>query len=90
VVLIPTERNRLDQQTYYKTTTTDQSGSFTIKSITPGEYKAYGWESIDTGAYMDPDFVKPFESKAEAVSVREKSRLNVQLTLIPAEAPNGR
>lgn len=87
VVLIPTERNRLDQ---HKTTTTDQSGSFRIRSITPGEYKAYAWDSIEPGAYFDPDFVKPFESKGETVSAREKSRVNVQLTVIPGEASGGR
>lgn len=86
VVLIPKEENRRDQQAYYKTTTTDQSGTFTLKSVSPGEYKAYAWEDIDLGAYLDPDFMKPFESGGETVSVSESGRLALQLTLIPADA----
>ncbi|HXP87350.1 MAG TPA: carboxypeptidase-like regulatory domain-containing protein [Bryobacteraceae bacterium] len=86
VVLIPTERERNGQQTYYKTATTDQSGSFTLKSIVPGEYKAYAWEDIETGAYFDPDFMKAVEGKGEAVSVRESSQLNLQLTMIPSDS----
>lgn len=85
VVLIPKEDNRRDQQTYYKTATTDQTGSFTLKSVAPGEYKAYAWEDIDAGAYLDPDFVKPFEGAGETVSVQESGHLALQLTLIPAD-----
>jgi hypothetical protein len=65
VVLIPTERERTGQQTYYKTATTDQTGSFTLKSIVPGEYKAYAWDDIESGAFFDPDFMKTFEGKGE-------------------------
>ena len=86
VVLIPKEDGRRDQQTYYRTATTDQTGAFTLKSVPPGEYKAYAWEDIDAGAYLDPDFVKPFESASDAVSVPEGGHLALQLTLIPAEA----
>jgi hypothetical protein len=91
VVLIPTERERIDQQPYYKTATTDQSGTFTLKTVIPGEYKAYAWDDIEPGAYFDPDFMKAFEGKAEPVSVRESSQLNLQLTLLPADsAQSGR
>jgi 5-hydroxyisourate hydrolase-like protein (transthyretin family) len=73
VVLIPQEKERRDQQSYYKTTTTDQTGSFILKSLVPGTYKAFAWEDIENGAYMDPDFVKPFESSGESVSVVESA-----------------
>jgi hypothetical protein len=91
VVLIPTERERTDQQTFYKTATTDQSGSFTLKSIVPGEYKAYAWDDIEPGAYFDPEFMKAFEGKGEAVSVKESTQLNLQLTLLSSDsAQSGR
>jgi hypothetical protein len=41
VVMIPQEKERLDQMSYYKTVTTDQYGRFTVKSIDPGEYKVF-------------------------------------------------
>ena len=85
VVLIPQEKDRIDQQSFYRIGTTDQLGSLTLRSLVPGEYKAYAWEDVEPGAYQDPDFMKPFESKGESVSVKEGDRLNVQLTLIPAD-----
>jgi hypothetical protein len=86
VVLVPQEDERRTQQTYYKIATTDQMGAFTLKSVVPGEYRAYAWEEIEPGAYIDPDFMKPFESKGQAVSVPEGGHNALQLTLIPADA----
>ena len=59
-------------------------GSFALKSVAPGEYKLYAWDEIEDGAYMDPEFMKPFESKGESVSVKEGSQLSEQLALISA------
>ena len=35
---------------------------------------------------MDPDFLKPQESRGEAVSIPEGGRLAVQVNLIPADS----
>jgi hypothetical protein len=86
VVMVPQEKERLDQMSYYKTVTTDQYGRFTLKSIDPGEYKVFAWEDVESGAYMDPDFVKPVENQGSSVTIRESSRESLQLKLIPAEA----
>jgi protocatechuate 3,4-dioxygenase beta subunit len=87
VVLIPQEKDRREVFSFYKTVTTDQSGNFSFKNLTPGDYKVYAWEDIEPGAYSDPDFVKPVESKGESVNIKEGSKPAVQLTLIPAEGP---
>lgn len=87
VVLIPREKERQEQPSYYKFTISDQNGSFTFKGLTPGEYKAYAWEDLEAGAYMDQDVMKPLESKGEAVSLRESDQKTLQLTLIPADSP---
>jgi protocatechuate 3,4-dioxygenase beta subunit len=86
VVMVPQEKERLDQMSYYKTVTTDQYGRFTVKSVDPGEYKVFAWEDVESGAYMDPEFVKPVEGQAASVTIRESSRESLQLKLIPAEA----
>ena len=86
VVMVPQEKERLDQMSYYKTVTTDQYGKFTIKSIDPGEYRVFAWEDVESGAYMDPEFVKPVENQGASVTIRESSRESLQLKLIPAEA----
>lgn len=85
VVLIPDDSARRERRESYQTATTDQYGRFVLKGIIPGEYKVYAWDDIESGAYMDPDFMKPFESRGEAVSIHEDGRESVQLKLIPAE-----
>jgi protocatechuate 3,4-dioxygenase beta subunit len=87
VVLVPQEKERRDRAWYYKTVTADGSGSLTLTSIAPGEYKLYAWDEIEDGAYMDSEFMEPFASKGEHVSVREGGQLTEQLTLISTEAP---
>jgi hypothetical protein len=84
VVLIPQEQQRKEQQTYYKFVVSDQNGAFSLTDLTPGEYKAYAWEDIEIGAYMDPDFMKPIEEKGEAVSLQEGEQKTLTLKVIPA------
>jgi hypothetical protein len=50
-----------------------------------GEYRVYAWDEVEYGAWMDPDFVKPFESRGEAANVGEGARLTVQVNLISAD-----
>jgi Carboxypeptidase regulatory-like domain len=87
VMLIPQEKERHEQQSYYRVTLSDQNGSFTLNGLTPGEYKAYAWEDLEAGAYMDTEVMKPLESKSEALSLHESDRKTLKLTLIPADFP---
>jgi hypothetical protein len=57
---------------FYKVVTSDQYGHFVIKNVDPGEYKAYAWEDVELGAYMDPDFLKPVENRGQAVSIHDR------------------
>jgi protocatechuate 3,4-dioxygenase beta subunit len=86
VVLVPQEKERRDRQEFYQTANTDFSGQFTFKSVTPGEYRVYAWEEADYGAWMDPDFLQPLESRGEAVSVPEGGRQAIQVNLSPADS----
>jgi hypothetical protein len=69
----------------FKTAQTDQNGHFTIRGVRPGEYKIYAWEMVESGVYQDPDFLKPYESAGDAVSIKERSHETVQLKLIQAQ-----
>jgi hypothetical protein len=66
--------------------TADQNGRFLLPNIPPGEYKLLAWEDIEPGRAMDPDFLKPFETKAQKVSVRPNGQHQASLTQISAEA----
>ena len=87
VVLVPQEKERRDRESFYKSTTADQSGQFTLKNLVPGEYKAFAWEEMESGAYMDPDFLQPFDSKGVPVTISERGRPSLQLTLLRVD-PN--
>jgi hypothetical protein len=81
VVLVP-EGARSESERYYATASADPSGRFTLKNVTPGEYRLYAFDSVESGAYMDPDWRKPFEGKGERVSIRENGRESVQPRLV--------
>lgn len=85
VVLVPDAPHR-ERLELFKTAASDTSGHFSLKGISPGEYKLFAWEDIETGAYQDPEFLQPFESLGESVTIREGSHENRQLKLIPAES----
>jgi protocatechuate 3,4-dioxygenase beta subunit len=82
VVLIPQEKERRDDPLAYLRTMTDDSGKFTIRNIVPGEYRAFAWEDVEYGIYMDPDFIRPIESKGVAVTLAESAAMSVKLNAI--------
>jgi protocatechuate 3,4-dioxygenase beta subunit len=84
VVLVP-DPPRRGQLHLYEETTTDQYGQFILRGITPGDYKVFAWEEVESGAYHDPEFLKPYEERGEAVKVAEGGQQVVRLTLIPSE-----
>jgi len=81
LALVPEPRHR-DQIRLYKSTTTDQYGHFTLRGIAPGDYKLFAWEDIEAGAYLDADFLQPYEERGENLRVVEAGRHSVRLKLI--------
>jgi hypothetical protein len=82
VVLIPQEPERRDQSQYYRSAPTDSTGRFLIRNLDPGQYKAYAWPAIEPGAWLDPDFLRPVESRGESVTITEGSQEDLRLKLI--------
>jgi len=68
---------------FRKMATTDQSGHFSIKAIAPGEYRLYAWESFISVGDLDPDRLKPYESNAGSVKLKEGARETIELHLNP-------
>jgi len=82
VVLIPQEKERAGQSQYYSITTTDASGNFTVKNLAPGHYRAYAWQVVEAGAWLDPDFMKAIEERGVAVGIKEGSQETLALGLV--------
>ncbi len=79
VALVPDSKRESD----YASTTADQDGAFSIKGVRPGRYRVLAWEDLESGAYRDPEFVKPFESRAVAVAVEENGHAKSRVQVIP-------
>lgn len=81
VVLVPEESRRTIHR-LYKSETTDQYGRFDLRGIPPGNYKLFSWEEVEPGAWEDPDFLRPFETKGETAVIKEGEQQTVNLTAI--------
>ena len=81
VVLVP-DANHRGRYDLYKRQTTDQYGHFLFRGVSPGEYKLFSWEEVENGAWEDPDFLRPFESKGETVEVKESEQKRVDVVAI--------
>ena len=84
VVLIPDSEKRRRFQQFYRTALTNQAGRYSITSVDPGSYRVYVWDDVESGAWMDPEFLEPLRSKGKAVRIEEGSRENLELQVIAA------
>jgi len=82
VVFIPVDGSRLE---LFRTVPTDQNGHYKLTNLAPGEYKAFSWESIDSNAYFDPEFLKKYEPLGKSIVVSESTNSTVDLKLILAQ-----
>ncbi|MCE5306483.1 MAG: carboxypeptidase-like regulatory domain-containing protein [Acidobacteriales bacterium] len=78
VALIPKSKSYL----LYQAAMTDQKGTFSFKSVTPEDYLLLALDGGEPGSFYDPEFVKPFESKGEKITLKENDRKGVTLKLI--------
>jgi protocatechuate 3,4-dioxygenase beta subunit len=81
-VLVPERlRNRLD---LYKTAITNQDGRFTIRGLTPGDYRLLAWEDIEPFAYFDADVLRQYEALGKPVRIQDGSKETAEVRIIPA------
>jgi len=81
VVLIPSS-NRRQNSALYKTAQTDAQGHFAMAGVAPGSWKLFAWESVQPGAYQNPEFIQKYESRGTSVTVTPGSRLTTDVMLI--------
>jgi hypothetical protein len=86
VALVPNADFRDDQQ-LFRNVVTDQNGKFTIRGIAPGAYKLFAWDDIATDAYMNPEFLRPYENQGTSVTLLANDRKTVELRIIKSKAP---
>jgi hypothetical protein len=86
VVLVPVESRRQNQQ-LYKVGTSDNSGNFTISGVAPGDYKLFAWEAVPNTAWLNSEFLSPYEGRGLSVTVSASGTTpaTIDLKLIPKE-----
>jgi protocatechuate 3,4-dioxygenase beta subunit len=82
VVAVPPARFR-KRQSRYERTITDQRGHFQIRGIIPGDYLLFAWEALEGNTYLDPDFLKQFESRGTSVRLERSANKAVSLQSLP-------
>lgn len=82
VVAVPPTRFR-KRQSRYERTVTDQRGHFQIRGIVPGDYSLFAWEALEGNAYLDPDFLKQYESRGTAIRLDRSAAKTVSLQVLP-------
>jgi hypothetical protein len=68
VVLVPPATRR-QNAALYRTTLSDPQGHFVMRGIPPGNYKAFAWENLPDGAYLNAEFMKTHEEEGATVEV---------------------
>jgi hypothetical protein len=82
VVVIPEARFRTHTDRFHKAST-DQQGHFMLRSLPPGDYTLLAWEALDDDAYLNPEFLKKYESQGKSLHAHELDHTSVQLVVIP-------
>lgn len=62
--------------------TPDQDGRFKVRSLRPGMYYAAAVDSVETGQWMDPDYLATIQSRAVRLSLGDGETKSVDLKLV--------
>ena len=81
-LLVPDPKFRHNPEMFVQATA-DQNGRFVAPAVRPGEYRAFAFEELQPGAYIDPDFLRPFEDSGKTVRVEPRQRQSLELELTP-------
>jgi hypothetical protein len=80
VVLVPAVARK--NMGLYKSAVADASGKFLLHGIPPGDYLLFAWNDVETGAWQNPEFLRPFETRGRRIQVSGTNRTEVQIPLI--------
>jgi hypothetical protein len=79
VVIVPEVRARRD---LYLAASSTATGRFQLSNIPPGRYKVFAWKNAPEGAWLDPDFLAPHESRGKLLEVQSEAAEFMDVTLI--------
>jgi hypothetical protein len=86
VVLVPSVSRR-GNIALYKMARSLAQGTFRMTGIAPGEYRLFAWESIPATAYMNAEYLAPYENRGVAVTIGAGATQRAEAGLIGREPP---
>jgi hypothetical protein len=67
---------------------TTQDGAFDLPGLAPGTYSVYAWayeeypsSSVESGDYLNPEFLRRFQQRAVAIELRERSTSVIEIVV---------
>ena len=84
VTLVP-EGNARSRPDRYRTAITGTDGSFAIRGIAPGNYRAFGWDDLEPNAYLNADYIRSYQDLGTLVRVEPNQSSSLSLRLISME-----
>jgi protocatechuate 3,4-dioxygenase beta subunit len=82
VLLVPADP-RLRNSSRFNLAQLNQTNSFELKNLRPGDYLAFAFEEFDDGSISDPEVFTAIESKATAFSLARGESKDLALKLLP-------
>ena len=61
----------------------DQNGHFRLRGIKPGAYSFFAWATMEDESYMDPEFLRGYESLGVNLALAPKDHQKIDLKLLP-------
>jgi len=82
VALVPADRALRDQYYLHRSTTTDQRGKFTLRTIRPGTYKLFAWIAASgAGPFRNAEFMAKYEDRGKEIQIGKGQNPTVDLLL---------
>lgn len=84
VAIVPPQDRRQNRMRYHSVTT-DENGKFSVRSVAPGAYKVFAWDSAPASAYFNPGYIARYEDRGRPISAARESTIMVDLQAISIE-----
>ncbi len=84
VTLIP-EETKHKVKRLFQSVKAGANGKFEFRGIAPGTYDLYAWDNVAEHEWEDPDFLRPYKSKAISITVSEGDTRSIDLTTIRSQ-----
>lgn len=85
VVVAPADPVQRNDPSRIKSIGVDTSGGYSIGGLPPGDYLAFAFEDLESGASQDPEYLKAFETKASKLTIQASGSESLKLTEIASE-----